>query len=115
MKYKGSCHCGQIKFEVDMKIEKLLSCNCSICSKKGHLLSFIKDENFKLLSGSDAITDYQFGKKKLHHSFCKVCGIGVFGRGKAPDGALTRAINVRCLDGIDVKQFDITEYDGKSL
>ena len=35
--YKGSCHCGEITFEVrrEKPIEVLIDCNCSICSKKG--------------------------------------------------------------------------------
>jgi len=115
MKYTGGCHCGNVKFEVEMTIDKLLACNCSICSKKGHLLSFTDAKNFKLSKGSDSLTDYQFGKKSIHHYFCKTCGIATFGKGAMPDGTEMRAINVRCLDNIDLKKFPISEYDGKSL
>ncbi len=115
MKYTGGCHCGNVKFDVEMTIDKLMACNCSICNKKGHLLSFTDDKNFKLIKGNDSLTDYQFGKKSIHHYFCKTCGIAPFGKGSMPDGTQMRAINARCLDNVDVKQFPVTEYDGKSL
>jgi hypothetical protein len=115
MKYTGGCHCGKVRFEVDMSIEKLMSCNCSICSKRGHLLTFTGEKNFKLLSGQDSLNDYQHGKKRIHFLFCKSCGIAAFSRGQAPDGSATVAINARCLDGLNPKDFTISEFDGKSL
>jgi len=36
-KYHGSCHCGQVKFIAKATIDKVVSCNCSICTKKGVL------------------------------------------------------------------------------
>lgn len=115
MKYTGGCHCGEVRFEVEMEIKELVSCNCSICSKRGHLLAFTSDQKFSLLSGENSITDYQFGKKSIHHYFCKFCGIGAFGTGSMPDGTPMRSVNARCLDDIDIDQFPIYQFDGKSL
>lgn len=115
MKYIGGCHCGEVRFEVEMEIKELLSCNCSICTKRGHLLAFTSDNNFRLLSGENSTVDYQFGKKSIHHYFCKVCGIAAFGKGFMPDGTPMRSVNVRCLEDIDIDQFPIYRFDGKSL
>lgn len=115
MKHSGGCHCGNVRFEVELTLGKLMSCNCSICAKRGYLLAFAPEKNFTLLSGAEFLTDYQFGKKNIHHLFCKTCGISAFGSGTMPDGTPTRAINARCLDGIDIAQFPIHEFDGKSL
>lgn len=115
MKYTGGCHCGNVRFEVEMTIDKIMSCNCSVCSKKGHLLAFTPEKRFKLLSGVDSLTDYQFGKKTIHHLFCKACGIGSFGKGTMPDGTKMAAVNVRCLDDVDFTQFPTFQFDGKSL
>ncbi|WP_461600000.1 GFA family protein [Achromobacter marplatensis] len=38
---QGSCHCGQIEFEVDGDVSQVLECNCSHCSRKGYLLWFV--------------------------------------------------------------------------
>ena len=37
--YRGSCHCGAIRFTFKGpdKIESGLRCNCSICRRRGHL------------------------------------------------------------------------------
>ena len=64
------------------RLEPVLSCNCSICQKRGALLTFVPAAQFTLLSGEDDLTDYQFNKKIVHHLFCGHCGVGSFARGK---------------------------------
>jgi hypothetical protein len=113
--YTGGCHCGRVRYEVESDFKPVVNCNCSICTKRGALWTFAKAAQFKLLKGDDAFSDYQFGKKRIHHLFCADCGIGSFARGQAPDGADTYAINVRCLDNVDVDKLQLTPFDGKSL
>jgi hypothetical protein len=72
-------------------------------------------EQFRLLSGKDALTDYQFNKMNVHHLFCSTCGIRSFGHGTGPDGKPMYAINVRCLDGVDPASLSVTQVDGKSF
>ena len=112
--YTGSCHCQAVRFSAQIELKDVMSCNCSICSRAGWLLSFIPATSFKLESGKDQLTDYQFGKKDLHHPFCKHCGMHTFSHGVGPDGVETYAINARCLEDIDLKPLTITEFDGKS-
>lgn len=113
--YKGSCHCGAVRYEATLSLEApAISCNCSICQRKGTLLSFIPAENFKLLSGKDAVTDYQFNTKNIHHLFCSTCGVTSFATGTAPNGTRMVAINLRCLEDIDLKALNIVEFDGRS-
>ena len=68
--YRGGCHCGAVQFEVETDLAKVIECNCSICVKKGFLLTFVGDDAFKLTKGQTASTDYQFHKKNVHHLFC---------------------------------------------
>lgn len=114
MKHTGGCHCGKVRYEVEMNVEKAISCNCSICMKRGSLLDFVPESNFKMLSGADQMTDYQFNKKVIHHLFCRSCGILPFGKGAAPDGSKVIAVNIRTLDGVDLKSIKVSEYDGRS-
>lgn len=115
MKYTGGCHCQKLRFEVEANIENLLACNCSICGKKGHLLTFVPASQFKMLTSTETLSDYQFGKKNIHHHFCSNCGVSAFGAGSMPDGTKMRSINARCLDGLDVTKFPVHHYDGASL
>lgn len=110
----GGCHCKKVRWEATGSFDSAISCNCSICSKKATLLSFIPAEQFRLLSGEDALTDYQFNKHVIHHLFCSTCGIASFSRGAMPDGKPMVAINVRCLDDVDLDAVKVDTFDGKS-
>jgi hypothetical protein len=113
--YAGGCHCGKVRYEVELDLQKpVISCNCSICNRVGSLLTFVPATSFKLLSGEETLTDYQFNKHVIHHVFCRVCGIKSFARGKGRDGSDTVAINARCLDGVDIATLNVMAYDGKS-
>jgi hypothetical protein len=113
--YTGSCHCGKVRYEVAMDLDKVMSCNCSMCSRMGWLLSFVPAQQFTLLSGEDSLTDYQFGRQHVHHPFCSSCGIRSFCKGQSKTGDELRGINVRCLEGVDVDSLQVTKVDGKSF
>lgn len=113
--YAGGCHCGKVRYELTADLEQVLACNCSICMKSGSLLSFIPASQFELISGKEDLIDYQFNKHAIHHMVCPDCGIKSFASGTAPDSASMIAVNVRCLDDIDLKALKITEFDGRSL
>jgi hypothetical protein len=113
--YSGGCHCGKVRFEATTDLASTITCNCSICSKRGWILTFVGDEQFKLLSGHDVLKDYQFGKKHIHHRFCSVCGTQSFGQGAGPGGKPTYAVNVLCLDGVDPKSLTPHAHDGASM
>ena len=113
--YTGGCHCGAVRYEVTTDLAKVIECDCSHCAKKGYLLAFVPAEKFHLLSGRGNLTDYQFNKKRIHHLFCKTCGVASFGEGSNDKGESMIAINVRCLDGVDPKTLTIAEFSGKDL
>jgi hypothetical protein len=110
----GGCHCGRVRYEVETDLATVISCNCSICTKKGLLLTFVPAPQFSLLSGEDRLVDYQFNKHVIHHLSCAACGVESFARGRAPDGAEMVAINARCLDGIELAELTLTPFDGRS-
>lgn len=112
--YTGSCHCGEVRFEVDMELGSVIACNCSMCSRMGWLLSFVPADQFRLLSGEQVLSDYQFNSKTIHHHFCSRCGIRSFCRGTDPKGNHVRGVNVRCLEGVDIDSLDVQRFDGRS-
>lgn len=116
MEHTGSCQCGAVEFKVrDLDLDQCMECNCSMCGRAGTILSFIGEDQFDLVSGEDVLKDYQFGKKHIHHTFCSVCGIKPFGSGADSDGNPTYAVNLRCVDGIEVSDLSPQMYDGRSL
>ncbi len=112
--HAGGCHCKKVRYEVKLAADSAIACNCSICSKKGALLTFADPSSFELKSGDENLTDYQFNKHVIHHLFCKTCGVTSFARGVGPDGKPMVAINIRCIDDFDLDKVAIKQHDGKS-
>ena len=113
--YRGGCQCGAVRYEASFELGEVLSCNCSRCGRLGALLAFMPKESFKLLSGEDATTEYQFNKHVIHHLFCATCGIQSYAHGKGPGGAEMVAVNVRCLDDVDVDSLKVKKVDGRKF
>ncbi|MBA3455028.1 MAG: GFA family protein [Deltaproteobacteria bacterium] len=114
--HHGGCHCGAVRYHVELDLEsKAIACNCSICGRSGSLLQFVPEAKFTLEKGDDQLTDYQFNRRHIHHVFCKTCGIKSFARGTSPTGDKMVAVNVRCLDDVDVFTQPTQQYDGKKL
>ena len=112
--FQGSCHCGRVAFEVQGTLQGVMACNCSICSRKGSLLWFVPREQLTLRTPDDAAATYMFNKHVIKHRFCPVCGIHPYGEGTGPDGKAMAAINVRCLEGVDLDALPVMHYDGRS-
>ena len=115
MTYHGSCHCKRIEFKVEGTIDKALACNCSICQRKGSLLWFVPLEKFHLLSPESNSATYTFNKHSINHRFCTVCGIHPYANATDRKGQPTAAINIRCIEGIDLATIPVTNFDGRSL
>lgn len=112
--YHGSCHCGRVKFTAVTHIDRVVSCNCSICSKKGVLHHRVAPDKFNVLEGEEYLSLYQFGTREAKHFFCKECGIHPFSHPRAaPD---TVSINVRCLDDFDLEaaEYELIKFDGRN-
>ena len=112
--YHGSCQCGRVKFSVSSEIDKVVSCNCSICSKKGVLHHRVAPEQFELREGRKHLSLYQFDTKEAKHFFCKECGIHPFSNPRAAPNMYS--INVRCLDDFDleVEDYELVKFDGRN-
>lgn len=115
MHHVGSCHCGGIRFEAEGEIGSALACNCSICSRKGSLLWFVPRAKFKLLTPEADTVAYTFNKHAIKHRFCPKCGIHPYGEGTDPQGNAMAAVNLRCVDGVDLAALKVVEYNGRDL
>lgn len=117
--YHGSCHCGAVRFECELDLaEGTSKCNCSVCTKVRLWKAIAKAGAFRLLKGVDALADYQFGSKAIHHQFCRTCGVKPFGRGHMEAlGGDFHAVNIACLDDATPKELaeaPVTYEDGRN-
>ena len=114
MNYRGSCHCGKVAFEVEGQINSAMSCNCSMCQRKGTLMWFVPHDKLHLLTPDENASTYMFNKHVIKHRFCPICGIHPYGEGTDPKGNRIAAINVRCLEDIDLASVSVTHFNGRS-
>ena len=101
--YKGSCHCGKVRFEAALDLSAgTVKCNCSICAKQRSWLVAASPADVRLLSGESELADYQFGARRIHHRFCRTCGVRPFGQANVGDSAGGfYAVNLAALDDVD--------------
>lgn len=121
--YQGSCHCGTVRFEADIDLAQgAFKCNCSICYKTRAWMASVPAGDFRLQSGEQNLSDYQFGQKRIHHRFCTRCGVRPFSQGSDGKGNAMYAVRMNCLDNVDpqelidapVKYFNMLHDDFKS-
>jgi len=115
--YQGACHCGAVKFSFDHHetITRGLRCNCSICKRKGAMMTpfVIAPDKFHIDAEPGALGLYQFGEKTAKHHFCTHCGIYTFHvTVRVPDHF--RA-NLGCIDGVDTFALPADVFDGAHL
>jgi hypothetical protein len=115
MTYTGSCHCGKIAYEVDAEMQEATECNCSICSRRGYLMWFLPGEKLRLKTPEGNMAHYTFNQHHIKHYFCPACGCAPFGMGKDKQGKTMVAVNLRCLQDLDLAAVKIRQFDGKSL
>jgi hypothetical protein len=114
--YNGSCHCGKTKFALEGDIKQVMACNCSMCSRKGSLLWFVPRTELKLSTPESNLESYTFNKHMIRHRFCPTCGIHTFGEATDPkSGKPTAAINVRCIDNLDLDALEVKKFNGRAL
>lgn len=80
--------------------------------------------NLRLLTLWEQLSVYQWGSRTARDYFCRTCGILPFRRPSDPtsqeieDGVQPFdgwAVNVRCLDGMDLEQLPITRIYGSRI
>lgn len=114
--HQGSCHCGAIKFSYDGEpVTKGMRCTCSLCARKGALMSteLIPAAKLKIDAAAGSLGLYQFGVKTAKHYFCKTCGIYPFHETFRKPGHYR--VNLACIEGVDTFALEAEVFDGKNL
>ena len=114
-RHTGGCHCGQVRFEVDLDLAAGGSmCNCSVCTKIAQVGAIVKPAAFRQIAGEDSLSTYEWGGKISQRKFCKHCGVHCFGFGHLDVlGGDYVSINLNALDDFDRGTIKITYWDGR--
>jgi hypothetical protein len=122
--YAGSCHCGATRFEVELDLDHVRVCDCSICRRRGALIHRVPEDALRILTPLDDLTLYQWHTRTARDYFCPTCGILPFRRPRTMTAAEHQhgmpaftgwGVNVRCLDGVDVDSVPIKRVHGSRL
>ncbi|CAI6264072.1 unnamed protein product [Periconia digitata] len=118
--YHAICQCGAVRYAVTLSPplaqQKVVECNCSICSRNGYLFVYPSREQFFLQSGEEVLRSYSFGIKRMLHKFCGTCGSAVFADPRMKEFGEKEfdllAVNVRMFKDVKLKDLNIVPYDG---
>ena len=103
---KLTCHCAAVELEVKLPesgFEKLLRCNCSLCKRKGYIMTMVGPDDVKIVKGQEILKLYQYHTKTAKHYFCSNCGIHTHTNPRI--NPKIYSINVACIEG--VKPFEL--------
>lgn len=113
MSFTSTCHCGALSATVDEALPtKGMTCNCSMCRRKGNVHHFTTPDNVSFVRPQDEVREYTFNKHVIRYQFCTTCGCAPFAEGTTPDGKAMVEINLRCVAECDLASLEITEFDG---
>ena len=114
--FKGSCHCGAVKFEIrnQSQLESIKRCDCSLCRKKGAVMATANLEDLVITQGEDKLSLYQWNTKTAKHYFCSLCGIYTHHQRRVAPNEY--GYNVACIEDVDMEVLQNAPMtDGRSL
>lgn len=115
-RYRGRCHCGAVTFAFEAEeIVDAMRCNCSICRRKGVLLSrfTLPPEALEIAAEEGRLATYRFGTHTAEHHFCTRCGIHSFVQTRLKPGHYR--VNLGCLDDLDSFALPVRLFDGTAI
>ena len=79
---RGSCLCGEVRFEVTLPFIIVHNCYCSRCRQERSAAfttnGFTAEGAVNFTQGSDCLTSYKLPSAKYFtHVYCKICGSGL--------------------------------------
>ena len=105
---KGSCHCGEIKFQVNISLKDLRRCNCSICSRKGFVMGSAPFNMLTIISGKKYLSTYKWNTNIAEHYFCKICGINTHRKRRSNPNEY--GFNIACIKGFEMSWIENAPY-----
>jgi hypothetical protein len=116
--YRGSCHCGAVRFEADIDLSQgTIRCNCTLCTKQRNWAAIVPSSAFRLLQGEAAMSEYRCNTRSEQHLFCATCGVRPFGKGRSPRWGDYVAVSINCLDDVSADELaaaSIAYLDGRN-
>ena len=103
---KLTCHCGGVEAEVKIPfpVIKKLRCNCSLCKRKGAIMTMVSPDEFKIIKGQKLLKVYQYHTKVAKHFFCSNCGI--YTHHNPRSNPAMYGINLACIEEVNTFELE---------
>jgi hypothetical protein len=120
MRISGSCHCGNITFQLDWRPEPTeipaRACSCSFCAKHGGLWTSCPTGSLRItVRQPQLVSKYSFGTRTADFHVCSSCGVVPVVTSRI-EGRLYAVVSVNAFQDVDpalVRRAAAT-YDGES-
>ena len=76
--YIGSCHCGKVRFEVDMNLDHVRVCDCTVCKKRGALNHRVEEKDIQIFTPLDELIQYKWHTMRATDYICPVTTVPTF-------------------------------------
>ena len=111
MSVSGACHCGAVRFILDVAPETVTDCNCSICRRYGVLWAYYRPEQVRFEPVQPATDTYTTASHTLAFHRCHTCGCvthwaPLAGRDPGRMAVNARLLHPDVLAGIRVRHLD---------
>jgi hypothetical protein len=99
--HAASCHCGTVKLALNLPdgITDLRRCDCSMCRRRGTIVTSVNLNGLKVVAGKDKLSLYQFNTFTAKHFFCSICGIYTHHQRRSNPNQF--GVNVGCIEGVN--------------
>jgi hypothetical protein len=111
--HHGSCHCGAVRFTIDAEITDRYTCDCSLCRRRGAVMTSVREDRLKITAGEDKLTLYQWNARVARHFFCSICGVYPFHKKRSmPDHY---GVNLGCLEDVVAPDAPVRKAEGAGM
>ena len=76
---------------------------------------FVPRDKLQLLTSKEGMGTYTFNKHVIKHHFCQTRGMHPYAEAADPKGNRMAAINIRCLEGLDLASVPVQNFDGRAI
>lgn len=114
-KYGAQCHCGAVRFEVELSngLNSARRCTCSFCRMRGAVAVSAAVGSINFVRGENLLTSYRFNTGTAQHFFCSQCGI--YTHHQRRSNPHEYGVNAACLDGLSPFDFaEVPVLDGEN-
>ena len=110
--FTGTCHCGDISFQLKDEPAWLTVCNCSYCRRTGALWAHTHPENVILSCTAETSIRYMQGDRTLAFVSCRRCGATTHWEPLDAAETLRMAVNMKMADPHEISHIRIRHFDG---